>query len=106
MEEAADIIVRLVQKISGRQHVSPQTLLWHDLQLGGDDMFELLGAVHQQFDTSFEGLNFTSFFPEEHEAMGAGWASKLGFRSKLKPVSVQHLVDVVRQGQWFDPPAA
>jgi hypothetical protein len=106
MEEPANFVLRLVEEISGGRRVSPDTLLWQDLHLGGDDVVELLERIHQKFGTSFEGLVYSRFFPEEHEAIGASWAARLGLGSKREHVRVQHLVDVVARGQWFDPPDA
>ncbi len=104
MDEALDEIRRLAAKFVWRRAVLPESRLWHDLRIGGDDAWELFGEVIQRFETSFETMNFSAYFPDETEAWGAGVGMMLGFRSDKKPVTVQHLAEVVKLGAWFDPP--
>lgn len=104
MDEPLEQVRHLVQDVSRSRRVDPQTRLWHDLHLGGDDAVELLECIAAKFGTSFAPLSFTDFFPEEHEALGAHLAATFGFRSVRNPVTVQHLADVVKRGVWFDPP--
>jgi hypothetical protein len=97
--------VRLhVVRASGSHKVLPQSRLWHDLRVGGDDAWELIEKLVDSFGTSFTSMAFSDFFPDETEAFGAHWGMVFGFRSDKTPVTVQHLADVVERGHWFDPP--
>lgn len=106
MEEPFDQVRRIVEDISGHTRVTRQTRLWHDLHLGGDDVVELTDRISAAFGTSFSTFCLSDFFPEEAEALGAHITAALGFKSRKKPVTVQHLLDVVKHGSWFDPVAA
>jgi len=98
-------IAEIVQKVSGVGSVGPATRLFHDLHLAGDDVDEMLTDLHEAFGTDFSGLSFSEYFPPEHEALVATWAVKLGFQTSKRPVTLQHLCDVVERGAWFDPPS-
>jgi hypothetical protein len=103
MDDIGEQLRHLIEEVSGSTGVLPETRLFHDLHLGGDDVMEILERIAATYATSFAELSFTDFFHEEHEALlGALWTS-LGFRTSKKPVTVQHLADVVRRATWFDP---
>jgi hypothetical protein len=103
MEPLIDQVRRIVQDVASVRSVMPNTRLWHDLSLGGDDVIELLERLEAKFGTSFADLPFTDFFPEEGAALGDHFLKLLGLKGDRKPVTVQHLADVVNQGAWFDP---
>jgi len=105
MDEALNEIQRMAAQFVWRQAVLPDSRLWHDLHIGGDDAWELLGEVVCRFQTSFETMTFSAYFPDETEAWRAGIGMMLGFRSDKKAVTVQHLAQVVKPGAWFDPPS-
>jgi hypothetical protein len=98
MDEPLEQVRRLVAEVSSSRGVKPETRLFQDLHLAGDDVFELMERIAAKFGTSFSSLSFTDFFPEEHEA--------LGFGGSKKTVTVRHLAEVVKRGAWFDPPNA
>ncbi|MGZ3275720.1 MAG: DUF1493 family protein [Caulobacteraceae bacterium] len=104
MDEALDEIRRLVAKFVWRRAVLPESRLWHDLHIGPEDAWELLGEVTDKFGTSFESMSFLTYFPDQPDAWGAGLGMMLGFRSDKRPFTVQHLANVVKRGDWFDPP--
>ena len=70
---------------------------------GGDDVDEVFEAIHCRFGTDFSELPFTDYFPQEHEALGAHLKSLIGIKTAKRPLTVEHLVAVVRRGQWFEP---
>lgn len=75
-----------------------------DLGIGGDDAEELLEEIHRKFGTRFKGFDCAEYFPGEHEAAGERWFRRLGFKDPYRPLRVEHLVDVIQQGCWFEPP--
>lgn len=91
--------------MSGGQSVDRTTRLFHDLHLAGDNAAEALEDIHAEFGTDFSGLDFSDYFPDETEAMGAHLALMLGFRSKKKALTVQNLIDAVGRGSWGTQPS-
>jgi hypothetical protein len=106
MDEIVEQLRPLIEEVSSSKSVRSDTRLFHDLHLGGDDVAEILNRISAKYGTSFAGLSFTDFFHEEHEALGGALWASLGLRSSKKPVTVQHLAEVVRCGAWFDPPVS
>ena len=101
----ADVIL-LIQRIrASGEPISMSAAIFHDLGIAGDDAYKLLQDIVAQFGTSFAELDFHSYFPDELDAFVWHWASKLGFRPKLKVLTVAHLIAVVERGSWFEPPA-
>ena len=97
-------LIPMVQRIMcSRDPVPLSTALYQDLGIGGDDAFELLEEIAARFGTSFKGLDWPVYFPNESEAMWRHWAKKLGFRQNFKRITVGHLVAVVERGEWFEP---
>ena len=93
-----------VARISCSRKVLPDCRLWHDLRVGGDHAWDLIEKLIDRFGTSFTDMAVSEFFPGETEVFGAHWGMMFGFRSDKKPVTVQHLAEVVKRGTWFDPP--
>lgn len=87
----------------GSRRVSADTRILHDLGIAGDDAWELLEKLNRRFGTDFSRMSFTSYFPNETEALGVHWAKLLGFRSSFRPITVGHLEKVIDRGVWFDP---
>jgi uncharacterized protein DUF1493 len=83
------------------QKIDASSRIYEDLSIAGDDAAELLDRVHAAFGTSFEGFDFSDYFPNEPDALFYhilrlfGWAPK-------KSLSVRHLVAVVEAGKWFE----
>jgi hypothetical protein len=94
-----------IQKIHGSKKPIPGSArIYHDLQLGGDDAFELLEGISKAHGVSFEGFRFDDCFPNETEHLWLMWKARFGFPDhKRKALTFDHLVDVVRRGTWFDP---
>ena len=102
MDQLAEI-EQIARRIGGSR-VSPAARLFHDLGIAGDDAAGLLGEVVDKFGTSFEGLKFDDYFPDEAEAMPAFWLQRLGIGGRRwKPMTVRHLAEVASHGKWFEP---
>jgi hypothetical protein len=96
----------LIRRFVGeRKRITRSTRLFHDLGIGGDDAWELLESVAKHFEASFAGIDFAAYFSNEGEASIYFWFMRVGrFRSRVKPMTVAHLVAVASRGSWFDPP--
>lgn len=105
MNDPGQTLEKLVQRIIGtKKPIRDADLIYHDLGIGGDDAGELLDDIHEKFKTSFEGLSFHQYFPNELDAFLLHIARLFGHKGKrYKPLSMGHLKDVIRKGKWFDP---
>ena len=105
MTTRADVeqrINEILRDFSGRKNISPADRIHEDLSIAGDDAAELLGKLHDEFGTTFEGFAFDAYFPNETEAMFYGrFLNRLGWFRK-KSIMVRHLTAVVRAGKWFE----
>jgi hypothetical protein len=102
-----DLTRQVIELLSGwagpKKAIGPGTSV--NRVVDGDDAGEFLEEIFLRFGTSFEGLHFRSYFVDEPEAIFRHWALKLGFKDKMQPLPVRHLVEVIERGSWFDPPA-
>lgn len=99
-------LIEMIRPFTGRwEAVNRTTEIYHDLYIAGDDASELLDTIAARFGTSFEGLWFPTYFPNEGEVGPLGyWAMRLGHRDKKRrPITVAHLVSIIERGRWFDP---
>ena len=103
MEAAVDKVSAIVRRISCARSVNAQTRVYHDLGIGGDDAWEMLGKIASGSALDFSGFVFSRYFPDETEVFGEHVAKAFGRRSKRQPLTVQHLASVVELGNWFDP---
>ncbi len=94
----------MVRKYGSRDAPDSDSVeLYNDLQIGGDDAYELLTQISEAYRTSFANFNFHDYFPYETEALWFYLKSLLGLNYKRKSFSFGHLVAVVNCGQWFEP---
>ena len=100
----ADIEKR-IQRIHGsKKHIPGSARIYHDLQLAGDDAVELLEEISKTYEVSFRGFHFDDYFPNEAEHLWFVWKAWFGFPdTKRKPLTFDHLIEVVRRGSWFAP---
>lgn len=102
MPELSDLIAIIRELFRFKEPLSEKTRLWHDLRLSGDDAYELLVDVRKKYGTSFESMDFGRYFPDETEGMFHSWAERFGMKSRFDPVTLGHLLAVVRAGRWYD----
>jgi hypothetical protein len=105
MENTWERLLARLRKYAGSVEINEETKVYHDLKISGDDALELLGDLRDEFGTDFSKLNFSEYFPEESEAFPEHLARLLGSGAARKPLSVGHLLQVVRVGQWQEPSA-
>ena len=103
-EDIREAIVSIVRSITlGRDSIGDDSSLFHDLGIAGDDAAELFDKIHEKFGTRFDGLEFSTFFPDETEAIFYHVAKLFGYRSRKPELTLGHLVRVVEAGAWFAP---
>jgi hypothetical protein len=98
-----ELIALVHRKMANPKPVPVTAAIWHDLYIGGDDAYELLDEVAKRFGTSFVGFDFPAYFPNETEALSAFWRARFGFPRKFKRLTIDHLIAVIRRGEWFEP---
>jgi len=106
MTSAADTrarVIEIVREISASKSIDPSARIFQDLSILGHDAGDLLDRLHREFGTSFAGLDFEAYFPDEGDGMLYVVFDLFGWFKK-KSMTVEHLVAVVAAGQWFEPP--
>ncbi len=98
-----DKVLEIVSHISGTKKISEATSINHDLPIDGDDAYELLKSVKNEFGTDFDRLDFHRYFHDEGEVFPFPFLwNWLPFIRKKKNLTVRHLFDAVKKGAWFD----
>ena len=103
-EEVRRFLETLVSKLSGyRRPISDDTSLWHDIGIYGDDAWKLFEDIKKHFGTKFPGTD-VDYFPSEGEITFRSLGRLFGLQDKRPRLTFGHLIVVIRQGQWFEPP--
>ncbi len=85
-------------------HASSRLL--DDLGLAGDDVDDLFRDLMNEFgEIDLNEFDFYRYFIDEAAGLWP-WSRSKGNRRPKFPVTVAHLVDVVRAKKWFDPEEA
>lgn len=96
--DLADEVYKIISRHCLRDpaSLSNELYLEQDLKLAGDDIGDLLDEVNEKFDIDFSDFDFSLHFSLE-----AGWPENPDYG--YYPVTVGHLVEVVRLKRWFLP---
>lgn len=96
-------VLQELKRITLLEDFELEQRLYHDLGITGDDAYELLENIQKRFGTNFRKLDFHKYFSADPDFI-TGLIERW-FPSVIteKPVTIRHLVDVVRAGHWFDP---
>jgi hypothetical protein len=78
------------------ENLSDELFIEQELKLVGDDVSELLEEIQKKFEVDFLSFDFSLHFSPE-----VGWPENPNFG--YYPVTVGHLVEVVRSKRWFLP---
>jgi len=78
------------------EKIDETTLIEENLGATGDDAWEILEALYEQYNIDYEELIFLKHFGPE-----VGWNSDKEYG--YYPVSINHLVKVVKNKKWFLP---
>jgi hypothetical protein len=100
LDEIIDIIARIA--VSGRRPVTCATELYYDLRLAGDDLYEMIAAIHARFGTDFSVMDLEEYAPGETEAFFSldPLRELLGRPRRFRSLTVQLLMDAVQAGAW------
>lgn len=97
--------IGIIRRYTGkRTPIGLSSAVYHDLGVNGDVAEALLMEISERYSTSFETFDFRTYFRGEYGA--ALWlpASLLGLKDGGRlPLTVEHLLAVVRRGEWFPP---
>lgn len=84
-----------------------QTRVVEDLSLVGDDAYELIKMLEDDYSVNFVGFSFPKYFPSEGgcNPLSAIISLIMGKNLNESPrdMSVGHLVSVIQAKRWFDP---
>lgn len=95
-----DRVLAIISRIVCTKKPIPlSTSINQSLRIDGDDAVELIEAIHKEFQTRFDGFEFYKYFHDEGAFVIFSFWSR---REKKEDLTVQHLVDVVKKGTWFD----
>lgn len=103
MEDLPERLTSRLRKFVGNANISGQTRIYHDLGIGGDDAWELLDDVREEFGVDFSNFNFSKYFPDESEALPEKIARAFKLGPKRPPLTVDHLLKAIEVGRWEEP---
>ncbi len=99
-----DELVSIIADIAGRStSIDASDRLYHDLNIAGDNATRLLDEIHQRFGVRFAGFRFDTYFPHSTSVSVDALLMKLGLRGKWKELTVEHMLNVINNGAWFEP---
>lgn len=76
-----------------------------DLGCLGDYAAELLEEIRNRYNVDFSGIAVDDFVtPEVEGFIGYLFNRKQLNHRKAFPITVQHLIEVIKSGAWFEPP--
>lgn len=84
-------------------HIGPESRIYHDLGLSGEDAFEVITLLEKEYHVDLSRFEFSDFFPDE--VMTVRDAKKyvkvfIGAGSPWRAVSVEDLVRIAKSGEW------
>jgi hypothetical protein len=100
-------IIELVSKHTGLRtdKIFLGSRLEKDLGCIGDDTYELFEEIHELYKVNFNGVAFDDYItPEVEGFFGFMFNRKQVQKRQSFPITVQHLVNIVESGAWFEPP--
>jgi hypothetical protein len=101
-QEKQEALIKVLREIAGSNRtIDKSTLIYEDLLISGDDAADLIERIHKEFGASFRNFRFSDYFPDETESIFHR-IFLLFARSKKKPLTVGHLLEVIDRGEWFD----
>lgn len=104
--EDLEIKNRLVLFIKNRigVEVNDKTNLFSDLEMIGDDANFFMLDFEKEFEVKLDKFKFSEFFVEESSIPFYYWYLKTFKREKLKRKNfkLDHLVRVVKKGEWIE----
>jgi hypothetical protein len=99
----SDIIEQARIRSAKRTTISPSTEIYKDLGLYGMDPFEIIRDLHEKYGTDFHDLDLNHYVPAEIPLLRLWKAMGFYADHKFGSLTVGHLAEVVRRGEWFPP---
>jgi hypothetical protein len=103
MSNVGAVIISKLGSLSGRSKLHENLRVFHDLNIAGDDAYELLDFIAGEFNVDFHDMEFTKFFPEEGEVLSEYFLKMIRFPTRFKALTIGHLIEVAMTGRWVDP---
>ncbi len=108
MQDISAIERELIQLVGrwARCHdaIIPQSALYQDLYIVGDDLEEFVVEIIKRYGTSFDGICLRAWAPDELTAAFYWCAMRLDFcKDSFPRLTIEHLAMVVQRGKWFEP---
>ena len=96
--EPSDYVVRAVARKVGLalEQVSPQSRLFQDLGLAGDDAAELLDEFSREYKIDLSNFDFSTYFPSEPNLISIFSRYR---RRPLKELTVEALIRAAHDGR-------
>lgn len=103
----SEIERRIISFIKSRTGVvvDHDTTLFGDLELIGLDADFFMEGFSKEFNVNVNNIEFDDFFVDESSVPFYYWYLKYFHPKKLQRTefNIDHLVEVVKKGEWFDP---
>lgn len=103
MERNKSIEVIAFFKELGHSDIDISTSINNDLGLYGDDADYVLEKFHKKFKVNFDDLIFNDYFLPELVFKFLYYKWFKPEKLKRPPLTIGHLVEVVKKGYWFNP---
>jgi Protein of unknown function (DUF1493) len=90
----------------GASTIDLEVELWYDLRLGGDDMLNLFVRFQKTFGVNLDGLDLSTYAPNEDDvllAQSTEWLRKrlcLKTEQRYKSLKVSDLIAAAESGSW------
>lgn len=81
--------------------IAPDTEIYYDLHISGDDLDDMLDAVVREFGTDLSAFRLNDFAPSEGVEIMRPLLKALGIdKASYKSLTVQALTDAIAKGRW------
>jgi hypothetical protein len=103
-DEIKKNIVQFIE-VRLRFRIDSNTVLFKDLKLIGDDADAFMSEFSDVFNVNYDKMVFGDYFVEESSIPFLYLYRKYFNKVKLKrkEFKLDHLVEVVKKGEWFEP---
>ncbi len=83
--------------------IKSESEIYGDFGIYGVDLCEIVDSLKRTYGTQFNSFSVHEYGPPESAVLVPYWR-KLGRYRNYKPLTVGHLIEVVRRGAWFEGP--
>jgi hypothetical protein len=100
-----DEIQSFVSEFRGtkKEELTPETTLYWDLRIYGDDAIEFMEAFFNRYEIDFTDFYITKYFRQEgHSIVDLYYSLFKPEKLKFPPITLQHLLEVAKAKKWFE----